>query len=293
MTKNNEEEIIYTRLSSVVGRDMALYCMCAVLDYPYIVDNDAESWADYIKAIDVDGGFAEGETNVNNVLLAGIDQRELWDEIWGAEYNDNDCKRLDELCRLHTGNLAHSGGVDEQQLHTARECAKLELESEKLLRGLSDRSIPVDEKKNYTTVMKDLNKMVADKLKESEMRKTDIPRSAQQRLDGFVKKLEENGLGVDMTQEDVAAWIHKMFTKRKYKHTRDAVDSALLSIHQTMAKNNDMPIPMEIDEDMSLAAFEYEFATEPNERENEVYNYLGIPRGSAGGGKRNGTGEIE
>lgn len=279
-----DQRIAFDRLAATIGRDMALYCVCAVYNIVFDPGSDVENWSEY-AAEHGKNEFASGETDVNIALLAGMDQRELWDEIWGSEYKDNECKRLDELCRLHTGNLNHSGGVDEQQLHIARECAKLELESEKLLRGISDRSIPVEEKKNYTAVMKDLNKMVSDKLKEGEMRKSDITKSAQQRFDGFVKKLEQDGLGVDMTQDDVATWIHKKFTELKYKHTRDAVDHAVLSIHQTMAKNNDAPVPMELEEDMSLAAFEYEFAAEPNKAEIDVYNYTGKARGSAGGNK--------
>ena len=67
--------------------------------------------------------------------------------------------------------------------------------------------------------------------------------------------------------------------------TTDAADWMLLSILRTMAKNDDMPEPMEIDEDMSLAAFESEFAASPNEEEKAAYDYLGFVRGGATGKK--------
>lgn len=280
-TKKIQPISVYRRLSAIIGEDLAIFCLCAVLDIPYKADVEADNWAEYAEKV-TEGSFAEGETDVNNALLAGMDQEELWLTIWGEGYTDNDYRRLDELYRINTVQLDATGGVDAQQQQTARECAMMSLEVEKLLRGLSDREIPVEEKKNYSAVMKDLNKMISDKMKESEMRKSDIPRSAQQRYDGFVKQLEKQGLGVDMTEDQVVEWFLRKCDEKKYKRmTTDAADHAILSILQTLAKNNDTAVPMEIEEDMSLAAFEKEFAEAPNEQEKEVYDYLGITRGSA------------
>lgn len=287
-----DQETAYERLRDLIGHDMAIYCLCAVVDLPYSVEIEAETWEEYCGSIS-EGTFSDGETDVNEALLAGMDQHELWETIWGDGYSESDYKRLDELYRILTGNLNTTGGVDEQQQLTARECAMLSLESEKLLRGISDRSIPVEEKKNYSTVMKDLNKMASDKLKESEMRKSDIPRSAQQRYDGFVKQLEKNGLGVDMTEDQFFEWFYRKCREKKYRMTTDAADHMILSIHQTLAKNNDTPVPMEIGEDMSAAAFEEEFADEPNEQEKETYAYLGLTRGGAVGKGRGKSPESE
>ena len=59
-----EQEIAYSRLQRSIGHDMAIYCMCAVLDIPYIAESGAESWSEYRDEIE-SGEFADGETDAN------------------------------------------------------------------------------------------------------------------------------------------------------------------------------------------------------------------------------------
>lgn len=272
MTKQ-EQELTYNRLQSAIGHDMAIFCMSAVLDLPYIADNGAESWAQYRESIE-SGAFADGETDVNAALLAGMPTQERWATVWGDGYSESDYRQLDDLYRTMTAQLDSTGGLDPQQQDTARTCARMALNRNKLISSYKD--------KDAISTANTLDKMIRENLKDSNMRKADILPTQAQRLDGFVDALRKNNLAPEMTQEDVLNVFYGWLKKKKYPNmTTDAADWMLLSIQRTMAKNDDMPEPTELDEDMSLAQFESEFAEEPNEAEKEAYEYLGLVRGGA------------
>lgn len=278
-----DEESAFNRLCLSVGEQMARFCLCAVLDVRFDAEAEARNWREYAEA--TDGAFADGETDVNTALMAGMDQEELWETIWGEQYTGPDYRRLDELFHVFTAQLAGTGGMNAKQIDAARFCAKMRLEVERILRGLSATGPEVkgSDKKQMAATMKDLTAMINTTLKEASMRDEDVPRSAQQRMDGFVMALQKAGLGVDMTEDDVFRWFYGKCREHKYTMTRDAADQMLLIILQTMAKNNDEPVPAELGHGMSLAGFEGEFAPGPNEQEKEVYDYCGLTRGGAGG----------
>ena len=271
MTKQ-EQEITYNRLCTTLGQDMAVFCLCAVLDFPYDPEAQAETWAEYQDGIEK-GTFSDGVTDANTALLAGMPTQERWETVWGDGYSESDYRQLDDLYRTMTSQLDATGGLDPQQQDTARTCARMALNRNKLISSYKD--------KDAIATANTLDKMIRENLKDSNMRKADILPTQKQRLDGFVDALQRQGLSIEMTEEDVFAWFYRKCKQKKYEMTTDAADWMLLSILRTMAKNDDLTEPMDIEEDMSLAAFESEFADEPNEDEQAAYEYLGIVRGGA------------
>lgn len=264
------EKMIYTRLVPHLGQYLTRFCLCAVFDIPFDAEIEADSWEEYKKT--VSGTFADGDIDVNSALMAGMELEERWKTVWGDDYSESDYRQLDELYRTMTSQLDATGGIDRQQEETARTCAMMALEHRKLIRKADKDSV---------TMAKQYDQMIRDNLKDSNMRKADILPTQMQRLDGFVDALQKQGLSVEMTMDDVFEWFYRNCKKKKYDMTTDAADWMLLSILRTMAKNDDLPEPMDLEEDMSLAAFESEFADVPNEEESNAYEYLGIVRGGA------------
>ena len=93
MTKT-EQEIIFSRLKSALGDELALFCMCAVFDKPYETESDAETWAEYLDGKEK-GDFSDGATDVNAAILAGMPTQERWETMWGEGYSESDYKQLD------------------------------------------------------------------------------------------------------------------------------------------------------------------------------------------------------
>ena len=280
--KGKEQREAFERLCMTAQPSLAVFYLCAAYDVPYNVEiADAETWEAYLDALDGVGhgeGFADDETDVNAALLAGMDEKERWATVWGEGYTDNDYRRLDDLYRTMTAQLDAAGGlIDPQQEDTARDCSRLALQREQLTRKPDKDAIDMAAK---------LDKMIRENLKDCNMRKADVLPTQKQRLDGFVDALrKKTGLTTEMTQDDVLDVFRRWCQKEKYAMTTDAADHMLLSILQTMAKNDDLPEPTELPLEMRSGAFAGEFADEPNELEREAYNYLGLMRGSFGDGE--------
>ena len=270
MGKLQEQEIAYSRLCAAVGTDMALYCLCAVYDLPYVPDSEADSWTEYTEEIG-SGTFRDGETDVQAALIAGMPTRERWETLWGDGYTESDYRQLDDLYGTMTSQLDATGGIDRQQKDTARTCAMMALERNKLIRKADKDSV---------AMAKQLDQMIRDNLKDSNMRKADILPSAQQRPDGFVDALRKKyGLTMEMTKDDVLQAFFTWCRSKHYPQTVDAVEHAMMAIQRTMAKNDDLPEPTELPEEFDFTPYAAEFEREPNDTENEAYEYLGIVRG--------------
>lgn len=270
MAETNKE-IIYSRLQAQVGKDVALFCMCAVFDVPYSEETGAESWEEYIETVG-GGSFAEGQTDVNAAILAGMPTQDRWSTIWGDGYTETDYRQLDDLYRTMTAQLDSTGGIDPQQDDTARTCARMALNRNKLILNYKD--------KDSISTANTLDKMIRDNLKDSNMRKADILPSAQQRLDGIVDALRKKyGLEMEMTQDDVFSAFYRWCKKKKYPYTVDAAEHMIMLILNLIQKNDDMQELYSAPEDMDFGPYAAEFEKEPNEAEKEAYEYLGLIRG--------------
>lgn len=267
----NEQELAYLRLEPIIGRDMALYCLCAVYDVAYVVENEADGWTDYRNGLTKNGGFSGGQTDANAALLAGMPTQERWSTIWGDGYSEADYRQLDDLYRTMTAQLDATGGIDPQQDDTARTCARMALNRNKLILNYTD--------KDSISTANTLDKMIRDNLKDSNMRKADILPSAQQRPDGFVDALKKKyGLTMEMTKDDVMQAFFQWCRSKHYPETVDAEEHAMMAILRTMQKNDDLPEPVDLPDGLDFGPYEAQFEKEPNETEEEAYQYLGLLR---------------
>ena len=276
--QKKDQEIVYSRLSSQIGHDMALYCLCAVFDMPYLPEVEADGWTNYCDGLDK-GDFASGETDVNSALLAGMPTQERWATVWGEGYTESDYKQLDDLYHTMTSQLDSTGGLDPQQRDTARTCARMALNRNKLILNYKD--------KDSISTANTLDKMIRDNLKDANMRKADILPSAQQRPDGFVDAIKKKwGLKLsEMTKDDVMRAFYNWCRSKHYPETIDAEEHAMMAVIRTMQKNDDLPEPTELPSDLDFGPYEAQFEREPNELEEDAYNYLGIVRGEYHGSK--------
>jgi len=271
-------EICYGRLAQTIGPDLALYCMCAVFDVAYEPESDAGSWTVYADAIG-ESTFADGEKDVNAAILAGLPSQERWATLWGDDYTESDYRQLDDLYRTMTSQLDATGGIDRQQDDTARTCAMMALQRNKLIRKADKDSV---------AMAKQLDAMIRDNLKDSNMRKADILPSAQQRPDGFVDALRKKfGLTMEMTKDDVMQAFFTWCRSKHYPETVDAEEHAMMAILRTMQKNDDLPESTELPEDFDFGPYEAQFEKEPNQTETDVYDYLGLVRGEYHGDGEN------
>ena len=266
----------YERLCETLTPSLAIFCMCATYDVPYDAETEAESWDEYVSSIsDADAtGFADGETDVNSAILGGMDESDRWATVWGIgeekhPYTENDYRRLDELYKTMTAQLDSVGGIiDRQQEDTARTCARMALQRDKLI---------LSRNKDDVATAKNFDEMIRKNLADCNMRKADILPSQKQRIDGIVDAMKKKyGIGMDMTYDEAMGAFFQWCRERKYPQTVDAEEHALLAILRTMQKNEDMPEPTELPNDMKLTGFAHEFADEANEQEEETYGYLGI-----------------
>ena len=265
-----EQELTYNRLQSTIGRDMALYCMCAVMDKPYSAESEAETWTEYLDGIEK-GEFADGQTDVNAAYLAGLPTAERWATVWGGDYSESDYRQLDDLYRTMTAQLDSTGGIDRQQDETARTCAMMALQRNKLIRSRD---------KDDIAMAKTFDDMIRKNLTDANMRKADILPSAQQRPDGFVDALKKKyGLSMEMTKDDVMQAFFNWCRSKHYPETVDAEEHAMMAILRTMAKNDDLPEPTELPDAFDFGPYEAQFEREPNDAELDAYDYLGIVRG--------------
>ena len=267
-----EQEIAYSRLQRCIGHDMAIYCMCAVLDIPYIAESRAESWAEYRDEIE-SGEFADGETDANAALMAGMPTQERWETVWGEGYSDADYRQLDDLYRTMTAQLDSTGGLDPQQRDTARTCARMALNRNKLISKYND--------KDAISTAKQFDTMIRENLKDANMRKADILPTGTQKLPVIVDVLRKNlNLNMDsFTPDDVWASYFEWCHRKKYPFTKDAVEHIIMLIENLIQKNDDMPELIRAQDEMDFGPYEAEFEKEPNEAEQEAYEYGGFVRG--------------
>ena len=271
MLTKQESEVVLARLSGAIGRDMALYCMCAVMDVAYVPESEADTFSEYTEQAG-DGAFADGETDVNAALMAGLPSEERWETVWGEGYSEADYRQLDDLYRTMTAQLDGTGGLDPQQRDTARTCARMALNRNKLISNYRD--------KDSISTASTLDKMIRENLKDSNMRKADILPAAAQRPDGFVDALRKRyGLTPDMTKDDVLQAFYAWCKSKKYPETVDAEEHAMMAILRTMQKNDDLPEAQNLPDAFDFGPYEAQFEREPNEAEQEAYAYLGLVRG--------------
>ena len=270
-----EQSETFERLSDVLTAPVAVFCICAVYNVPFYAEiASVDRWSEYITSLNGIGHadcFENGETSYSAAVIAGMDKQERWETVWGEGYSENDYKRLDELYLTMTAQLDQLGGsIDRQQEDTARTCARMALQRDKLIRS---------QNKDDVTTAKNFDEMIRKNLQDANMRKADILPNQKQRLDGVVDAIRKRfGAKGDLTYDEVMRGFYKWTKEHKHPQTVDAEEHALLAILRNIQKNDDMPEPSELPDDMRLGNFANQFAQTPNEQEHETYDYLHLVR---------------
>lgn len=277
-------ETKFRRLKTDLGREVALFTMCAVLDVPYKAHSDAETWQEYLDTLTEAGinvsasenGFRTGEISIQTALQADMSDEERWLEVWGHgnaanPYTAADYKRLDRLYQTYSARLMSAGGPDPQQEFILRSICTDQL--------LADRCRDLGTKESIETYTK-LTKTIQEKLGAENLRKKDILPMQEQRPDGFVDKLKQKyGVDGSLTYEQAMQVFYRWLHSHSYPETTDAADNYLLAVINCTRRNNDTPELDELPKNYKFDKdFNCEFADDPNDMEREAYRYLGLNR---------------
>lgn len=269
----------YLDLASIVGGDIALYCLCAAYNLPVDAQRSVPTWDAYLEYLRTVPGvqtFIDGETDVEVVIANGASEMERWEQEWGEGDPDNpyttkDYKNLDAKFRTYSARLDAAGGMDAQQEDTLRNCARMAL--------LRDKSIARGDKESIEKAAK-LDKMIQDNFASENLRKKDAKPIETARVDGIIDAMQKRyGPGSDMTKEQFLEVFYKWCHNKRYPETVDAAEHAMLSIINTMRENGDMPALPELPKSAGFRNYSDEFAPVPNDIEEDAYEYLGLTRG--------------
>lgn len=265
-------------LASNLGGDIALYCICAVLNLPVYPKKAVPTWEDYLdflEGLQRQESFIDGETDVETVIAEGASEQERWERDWGYGDPDNpytaqDYKRLDGIFRMYSMRLDAAGGMDAQQEDTLRNCSRMAL--------LRDKCIAKGDK-DSAAIANTMNKMIQDNLAAENLRKKDAKPIETARVDGIIDAVQKKyGIGAEMNVDQFWEMFFKWLHSRNYPETKDAAEQGLLAIINTMRANNDQPEIPVLPESAKLKDCDNEFAKEPNEKEQAAYVYLNLTR---------------
>ena len=268
----------FADLASVVGGDIALYCLCATYNLSVDATVSVPTWDAYLDILRKKSAvesFIDGETDVEVVIANGASEMERWENEWGEGDPDNpytvkDYKNLDAKFRTYSARLDAAGGMDAQQEDTLRNCARMAL--------LRDKSIARGDKESIEKAAK-LDKMIQDNFASENLRKKDAKPIETARVDGIIDAMQKKyGVTAEMTKEQFLEVFYKWCHNKSYPETVDAAEHAMLSIINTMRENGDMPALPELPQSARFSEYGDEFASEPNEMEEDAYEYLGLKR---------------
>lgn len=271
-------------LENTIGRELALYCMCATADRPLIQSIEYNTWEDYITKIIADKEmadlrFKDGVTDINAISGEYEDDIDKWQDVWGTGFTVQEYQRLDALFATYSERLIRAGGMDAKQEDTLRVCTKMRLEADKALQAGGKANIDIAFK---------LNKMIQENLSEENLRKKDEKPIEQVRIDTIIDSLEKAGmtkngkiLALPELQEQLLRRLGALGGKpsHKYPYTLDAADQMIYMIANNMYKNDSLPEISELPDNMRFDEnVSAEFSPEPNEDEIEAYTKLGLVR---------------
>lgn len=262
-------------LSAILGFDIALFCICAAYDWKYDPEIEFGS-VDQYKAKIGTRRFLEGITNIALVAKEDEDLDTRWKMVWGIgnranPYTEEDYRRLDQLFETYSSRLRGAGGMDALQEDTLRSCSKMRLQADQALaRGTKDD----------IAIANTLNKMIQENLSAEQLRKKDAKPIETTRIDGIVDAISKKyGNDVFLSQEEAIEMCAKWYASHHYNMTMDAADHMLMAIINTTRNNNDMPELKELPKNARFSDdLASSFETDPDDREKETYEYLGLRR---------------
>ena len=149
----------YTQLIELIGKDLALFCFCAVMNVAYVPGLDYVSWADYKEQVS-NKRFKDGVLKYEEQPLNESEMRKARKKKWGVgneqkPYTDEDYRTLDDTFETYASRLKRAGGMDALQEDTLRVCSRMRLEADKALaKGGKDN----------INIASTLNKLIQDNL---------------------------------------------------------------------------------------------------------------------------------
>lgn len=271
----------YRSLTNYVSEQVALYVVCAANDVAYMTDIEADGWIDYLtklkkKMRDSVPGFRSGVVDIRTAIKESLDNQERWEAEWGRgseekPYTVDDYRRLDEIFSTLASRPERTGGMDALQDFNLHTCAKLNLLAEKrIARGGKDDLAQAEKAINTARKI----------LEDEQLRKKDAVPWQELTIDGIVDKLRKDGLSAEMGFEEVLSYIcRKLRRENIYDFDVDAAEHMLLAITNTMRINNDEPELETLPPQMRFTPeLTRQFSAQPNETQEEVYEYLGLQR---------------
>lgn len=266
-------------LAGIIGGDMAIFCLCGALNLPVYTSEAVPTWEAYLAILEKRNrqeSFIDGETDAATVMARGASEQERWEAEWGIgdpdhPYTAADYKALDGIFRTYAARLDAAGGMDAQQEDTLRYCSSMRL--------LRDKCIAKGDKDSIERAAK-LDKMIQDGFSAENLRKKDAKPIENARVDGIIDQMQKRyGVGAELTKAQFLEIFYKWCHSKRYPETVDAAEHAMMAIITTMRANNDLPDIPELPEEAKMGDYAEEFASEPNEQEQSVYEYLNLERG--------------
>jgi len=268
----------YLDLASIVGGDVALYCLCGVYNLPVDITASVPTWDAYLahlQQLPEVQTFIDGETDIETVVANGASEAERWVQEWGEGDPDNpytpkDYKMLDAIFRTYSARLDAAGGMDAQQEDTLRHCSRMAL--------LRDKSIAKGDKDGIDIAAK-LDKMIQDNFASENLRKKDAKPIETAKVDGIIDAFQRRyGADSGLTKEQFLEIFFKWCRSKRYPETVDAAEHAMLAIINTMRENNDQADLPELPRSARFTDFADEFSPVPNDLEQDAYEYLHLTR---------------
>lgn len=268
-------DIRYNQLVEIIGKDVALFSLCAVLNVAYDPDVDYVSWEDYREQMN-GKRFKDGTLKVKTKSPDSVEMKEIWRNKWGIgneekPYTVEDYQTLDETFETYASRLKRAGGMDALQEDTLKVCSRMRLEADKALaKGGKDN----------ISIASTLNKLIQDNLSSEQLRKKDAKPIETARVDGIVEAVTKKyGVSIEMTRDEAVEMCCMWLKTHHYPMTMDAAEHVLLSIINCTRNNNDLPEYAELPDEYRFEdALKYEFEDKPNIDEKEAYEYLGLQR---------------
>ena len=269
----------YIQLLDVLDPQLALFCICATMNLKYDPEIDFVSFEDYKEQMErkhTKVRFKDGILQADVAPIDPVQQMEHWHKVWGTgnennPYTEEDYERLDETFSAYSSRLERAGGMDALQEDTLRKCSKMRLHADKLLeRGGKDN----------IAMAATLNKMIQEDLKSEQLRKADAKPIETARIDGIVDALTKKyGISIECTYEEAVAACSKWLASHRYPMTTDAANYMLEAIINCTRENNDMPPMVGLPKSAKITKeMGFEFAEDPNEAEDEAFEYLKLNR---------------
>lgn len=299
------QEAYFDEIADRISKHLAFFYACIAFNTPFVeecipAEGYAEPWITYLDNLrlkkkdvinDTPIGFFSGITDITRVygietekedfkLYARMEAKgrearngtQKQREAWGLgpsqehQYTDEDYEKLDKYYKAYGARILQ-GGVDPQQDHALRLCAILRLQmDEALAKGKVDQ-------------VQKLNKVIQENLASENLRKKDAKPIEDVRIDSIVDALERHGY---MKNGRILPYDKLLDKLRgdvpRYSYTRDAADQMLLYIINTMQANEGLPEYATLPPDIHIKDEHGEFAEEPNKREKEAYEKLGLLR---------------